>query len=149
MGIQLVKGDILKSNCQVTTITINCVGAMGKGLALTAAKKYPYLETEYKRLCIEKYFSPGDPKLLSIEGKKFLLFPTKDHWRHRSKIEWIDNGLQQIRQNIHIFESLALPPLGCGNGGLNFYSVFNLMLKHLEGLDCKIDIYVPSPKGES
>ena len=141
--IELVRGDIFESTCQVTGITINCKGAMGKGLALTAALKYPELEQRYKTLCNEKRFIPGHPRLMTVEDKKFLMFPTKDHWKNKSKIEWVDTGLGLIKKNIDRFESLALPPLGCGNGGLDFYSVLNLMIRHLEGSKCRIEIYPP------
>ena len=141
--IYLVEGDIFQSDCEVITITINCVGAMGKGIALTAALKYPELERRYKELCKQGKFLPGHPRLLNVDGKRFLMFPTKDHWRGNSRIEWIDTGLRKIRKNVKLFNSLALPALGCANGKLDFEDVFELMKKYLGDLDCRIDIYPP------
>ena len=144
MGLCLVYNNIFYSNCEVITITVNCVGVMGKGIALTAAKMYPELESRYKILCEQNLILPGKPRLITLQDKKkFLLFPTKNHWRYDSQIEWINNGLRLLSQNLQEFKSIALPPLGCGNGNLNFLDVFNLILKHLEGVDCRIDIHVP------
>ena len=146
--LKLIEGDIFQSDCEVITITINCVGVMGKGIALTAKIKFPELEKKYRELCRQKKFLPGHPRLLTVDSKKFLMFPTKDHWRGNSKIEWIDTGLKKIRQNSHLFKSLALPALGCANGKLNFSDVLILMKKHLEELENRIDIYQPYNKGD-
>ena len=141
--IRLFNGDLFESTADIITITVNCVGVMGKGIAKTAALKYPELEKQYKRLCKEGKVKPGCPFRITIGDKQFLMFPTKDHWRNDSKIEWIDSGLAKLAENLDKFDSIALAPLGCGNGNLNFYSVFNLMLKHLEGKDCDIRVYPP------
>ena len=141
--IKLCKGNILDSKTEIITITVNCYGAMGKGLALEAKKKYPKLFEHYKKLCDTKQIKPGKPILVKSDGQRFLLFPTKDHWRYPSKIEWINEGLRRIKNNIDKFDSISLPPLGCGNGGLDFYDVLDLMIKHLEGVPVDIKIYVP------
>lgn len=143
--IRFYQGDILNCSADTITITVNCKGVMGKGLALQAKKQHPTLFNLYKRLCDEGEMKPGEPRLAECDGKKFILFPTKDDWRNPSQMEWIDSGLAIIAKNIDKLGSLALPPLGCGNGGLNFYGVLNLMLKHLEGIDADIRIY---PKGQ-
>lgn len=143
MSIVLMKGDLFESKCEILTITVNCVGIMGKGIALTAAQKYPRLKKEYKQLCNVKRIEPGSPIIVNAHDKKFLLFPTKDHWRNNSKIEWIEKGLSLIRKNCPFVRSLALPPLGCGNGNLDFDEVYDLMMKYLCDVDCDIHIYPP------
>ena len=142
--ITLVKGDIFESQCDVITITVNCRGVMGKGIALMAKMKFPELFQNYRILCNHGKIKLGYPILHTIStGEKFLLFPTKDHWRYNSKLEWIESGLIELKRIIHQIDSLALAPLGCGNGKLNFDDVLDLIFKHLEDADCQINVYVP------
>ena len=143
--IRLVKGDMFDSKCEVLVITVNCKGAMGKGIAKDAAQLYPELEARYKELCEAGVIKPGCPYMPSLPNldKKFILFPTKDDWKDDSKLEWINRGLSKLGPKISQFKSVAIPPLGCGNGNLEFLQVFNLMLKHLEGKRCIIHIYPP------
>ena len=139
--IQLIEGNIFGSESQVIGITVNCVGAMGKGLALEAAQKYPELEQKYKKICREKLIRPGDVKIIESNGRQFMLLATKGHWRYNSKYFWVEKILLNIRKRSSEFSSLALPLLGCGNGKLKWNRVLNLMLKYLEGSNCHIEIY--------
>ena len=140
--LQYMEGDMFTSTTQVLTITVNCVGAMGKGIALTARQKYPQAYQHYKGLCKDGKIKPGEPTLIFTE-RPLLLFPTKDNWRNPSQIEWIDEGLRRIALNIDKFDSLALPPLGCGNGGLQWSNVEELIQHHLSNINRYIEIYPP------
>ena len=119
---------------------------MGKGIALQAKKKYPELYHKYKDICDNKKMQPGKPRLLTISSsnKRFLLFPTKDHWKYPSKYEWIEEGLKRIRENQNkIKNGLALPPLGCGNGQLDWIRVRKMIVNNLK--DCDFDLYIYEP----
>ena len=128
-------------------ITVNCRGAMGKGIALQAKKKYPDLYRYYKGLCDKKEIKPGRPRMVKMSSHKypFLLFPTKDDWRNPSKYEWIETGLKKIKENEDKITKLALPPLGCGNGQLEWEKVRDLIIKYLDDADFETYIYIAKP----
>ena len=133
--------DIFETSAKTITITVNCVGVMGKGIAKTAREQSPELFARYKKWCEAGEIRPGVPRL-TMNGR-YLLFPTKDHWRQPSQYAWIKEGLQRIRKNIHHLESIAIPPLGCGNGGLEWREVKLLTIGYLASLDIPIHIYPP------
>lgn len=113
-------GDIFTSNAQVLTNPINCVGVMGKGLAKEFKNKYPDVFNDYKLKCDNKEVKPGNPYL--VHGTPhILMFPTKDHWKDPSRLEWISNGLKLTKTicDRNYISTLALTYLGCGCGGLN------------------------------
>ena len=139
--IRFYPGDIFKSTADFITITVNCVGVMGKGLALQAKNLHPNLFSIYKEMCDKGEIKPGGVYPIKCDDKYFLLFATKDHWRNPSKLEWISSGLEQISKSEKL-KSIALPPIGCGNGRLNWYAVLNKILEHLEGSDIDVRIYV-------
>lgn len=112
--------------------TVNCVGVMGKGVALEFKRRWPDNFKAYKRLCGDKTLSPG--KMFVFDNNDFLTqdkhrylinFPTKQHWRSRSKIEYVKDGLIDFIEQVREFDikSVAVPPLGCGNGGLEWADV--------------------------
>ncbi len=111
--------------------TVNCVGVMGKGVALEFKRRWPDNFKAYKRMCDEKKLAPGrmfifDNNLLDSAKRRILInFPTKQHWRSQSKIEYIKDGLIDLVQQIRRLgiKSVVLPPLGCGNGGLEWAEV--------------------------
>lgn len=126
--------------------TINCVGVMGKGLAQVFKMKYPEMFTEYKEMCKRKIVHTGCLYPYSINNQvKVLNFPTKEHWRSPSRVEYIETGLSWIIDNykvLHI-KSIAFPPLGCGNGGLEWENIGPLMYEKLKDLPIDIEIYAP------
>ena len=126
-------GDIFQSNAQVITNTINCVGVMGKGLALAYKKKYPAMFSDYKARCDKGEVNPGQPYLWEDDKTQILNFPTKRHWKQDSLLSDVEEGLKYLAENYTQMgiSSLALPPLGCGLGGLNWSDVKNLINKHL------------------
>ena len=141
------EGDIFQSSAQVITNTVNCVGVMGKGLALAFKKKYPEMFRDYQERCHENQVKPGIPYLWENDRVQILNFPTKRHWREDSLISDIDNGLQYLAKNYDGMgiSSLALPPLGCGLGGLHWADVKALIDRYLGSLDL-LDVYVYEQK---
>jgi O-acetyl-ADP-ribose deacetylase (regulator of RNase III) len=132
----------LESTAQTLVNTVNCVGVMGKGLAKEFKDREPEMFSAYKRICEQKLLRPGKLWLYKGSTNWILNFPTKDHWRYPSKIEWIDQGLQKFVDG-HVdlgIREISFPRLGCGNGGLNWDDVRPLMERHLSPL--KISVFI-------
>jgi len=132
MTIEFKNGDMFDEPTEAIVNTVNCVGIMGKGVALEFKRRWPENFKKYKRLCADKKLSPGEMfifdnnNFLSSENHRFLInFPTKRHWRSRSKIEYVKDGLVDLVEQVRRLgiKSVALPPLGCGNGGLEWSDV--------------------------
>ena len=144
------KGDMLQAKVDALVNTVNTVGVMGKGIALQFKEAFPHNNRVYMEACKRGELEPG--KLLAVWddnlllGRKLIInFPTKKHWRQPSKYEYIKKGLVALKDLIQqeVVKSLALPPLGCGNGGLE-WSVVKPMIESQLG-DMPIDIYVYEP----
>lgn len=136
---------MFESPAQVLVNTVNTVGVMGKGIALTFKKLYPKMYNEYKKYCEEKLFDVGKLFLYKTPGKWILNFPTKKNWRNPSKMEYIELGLQKFVNTYKEkgIKSIAFPELGCGNGGLDFSTqVKPLMDKYLSNLDINVYVYL-------
>lgn len=143
---------ILNSRMQTITNTVNCVGVMGKGVALRFKNAHRANYNEYVERCHRGEVRPGVPFVSNADEKRdkpdlqlVLNFPTKDHWRNPSQIEWIEAGLQTLAENYEAWgiKSLALPPLGCGLGGLEWGQVWPLMQRYLGDLPIDIEVWVP------
>lgn len=143
--ITYMKGNILESSAQVVTNPVNCVGVMGKGLALQFKNKYPIMFKDYVKQCAAGNIKPGKPYLWEDDFVQILNFPTKRHWRDNSLLIDIEDGLKYLASNYDNMgiDSLAIPPLGCGLGGLDWVDVKYLMEKYLSGIDLEVYIYVP------
>ena len=121
-------GDIFQENVQALVNPVNCVGIMGAGLALQFKKKFPENFKAYEKVCSQDEMRPGKMfvfRQMDHEPEFIINFPTKRHWRDKSRMEDIDSGLAAladiVRQcDIH---SIAVPPLGCGLGGLTWHMV--------------------------
>ena len=140
--VEYIEGDIFSSPAQVIVNTVNTVGVMGKGLALAFKKRYPDMFDKYRKACENHQLTVGKLMLFYEPDHWILLFPTKDHWRYPSKLEYIESGLKVFtsiysEKNI---SSIAFPRLGCGNGELNWNDVRPIMEKYLKPLP--IDIYI-------
>ncbi len=140
--IEYIEGDIFSSPAQVIVNTVNTVGVMGKGLALAFKQRYPEMFACYRTACEKRQLKIGKLMLWYAPDHWILLFPTKEHWRNPSKLEYIENGLIKFvntyaDKNI---TSIAFPRLGCGNGELNWDDVRPLMERYLKPLP--IDIYI-------
>ncbi len=142
--IQYISGNLFTSNAKVLVNTVNTVGVMGKGIAYDFKKYYPKMFKEYKQLCDTNQFNIGDLNLYKTPNKWILNFPTKEHWRSPSKIEFIEKGLQKLVQDAHRLQinDIAMPKLGCGNGGLDWESeVKPIVEKYLKKSPINISIY--------
>ena len=142
-GIQIRPGaDLFAQDCAAIVNTVNCVGIMGKGLALTVRNRYPACYNAYRAACRRGQVRPGRLHLWRNmanrpgQARWIVNFPTKDHWRQPSRLEWIDQGLEALVELIQQekIPSLAVPPLGCGLGGLNWAEVEPLILHYLQPL---------------
>lgn len=145
--IQYVIGDIFESPAETIVNPVNCVGVMGAGLALGFRKRYPDMFKRYQLACDKGKLRPGVLMYYQAHGHKVINFPTKDDWRNKSEIEWIESGLRNFVKNYEKrgVRSVAFPPLGCGLGGLKWRDVDALFQKYLG--DLPIDVYIHQPKG--
>jgi len=140
--IEFKTGNIFSSTAQTLVNPVNCKGIMGAGLALEMKKRYPKMFTSYKNICNKNLLEPG--KLQLWKGEQWILnFPTKNHWKDSSKIEYIELGLDKLIESYKAkgITSIAFPKLGAGLGGLEWEKVRDLMIKKLNHLDIKIEIY--------
>lgn len=147
MVIKYTQGNIFESNCQALINTVNCEGKMGKGLAYQFKKKFPEMEQDYVKVCEHGELYPG--KLHIYQENKVLIinFPTKNKWREKSKIEYIINGLKNLKEEIvkRDIKSVAIPPLGAGNGGLNWNEVKSEINRELLDMENVVfEVYEPS-----
>jgi len=139
-------GNLFESKATTIVNTVNCVGIMGKGIALDFKNRYPDMFNEYVELCRNNQIKPGEPYIYrDLIGTSIINFPTKDHWKSPSKLSYVVAGLKWFVENYKKLEisSIAFPPLGCGNGGLSWEVVGPIMYKALKGLPIEIEIYAP------
>jgi len=149
--IQFKIGNLLDSNAEALVNTVNTDGVMGKGIALQFKNEYPGNYKEYRKACkngdigIGKLFVYEEESLLG--GKKLIInFPTKTTWRKPSEYSYIEAGLEDLIKIIkeRNIRSIAIPPLGAGNGGLDWNIIKDLLLSSLKDLDCEITIFEPN-----
>jgi O-acetyl-ADP-ribose deacetylase (regulator of RNase III) len=149
MQIAFKKGNIFNTKAQTIVNTVNCVGVMGKGIALVFKLRYPKMFDIYKEHCKNKLIGIGKLWLYKGEpGASWVLnFPTKFHWKYPSKLEYIERGLQKFVESYKSqgISSIAFPLLGTHNGGLDRDEVFALMKKYLTDCDIPIEIYEYDP----
>lgn len=154
--IEYKTGNIFDSNVQALVNTVNCVGVMGRGLALQFKNKFPDNFKAYEKACQQQQVQPGKMFVFNtqqlISPQYLINFPTKRHWRGKSKIEDIEAGLDDlvnVLQQYHI-ESVAIPPLGAGLGGLDWQKVKYLIESKLLPLtDTRILVFEPLPTQDS
>ncbi|CZE46271.1 macro domain-containing protein [Campylobacter geochelonis] len=150
--LKVKMGNIFNSKCQTIVNTINCVGVMGAGIAYEFRLRYPNMYEKYLNLCnfdnpnrIKTgnlwLYTPSNNEIQSF--KQILNFPTKNHWKFPSKIEFIEAGLNKFSQTYKDkgITSIAFPLLGADKGGLDKEVVLNLMKKKLEKLDLDVEIW--------
>lgn len=144
--VTFVKGDIFKSPSQVLTSAVNCVGVMGKGVALEFKNRYPQMFCDYKMKCEQGSVKLGQPYLWEDDSAQVFNFPTKRHWRDNSLLQDIDDGLKYLAASYEKMgiQSIAMPALGCGLGGLSWSEVRPLIVKHLGAIP-DLDVYVYEP----
>jgi O-acetyl-ADP-ribose deacetylase (regulator of RNase III) len=144
-------GNLLDSKAEALVNTVNTIGVMGKGIALQFKNMFPNNYKLYLNACKNNEVAVG--KLLVIEdeslltGKKIIInFPTKTTWRLPSEYKYIEEGLEELVKLIknENIQSIAIPPLGSGNGGLDWNKVKEIIEKYLVNVDCNIQIYEPT-----
>jgi O-acetyl-ADP-ribose deacetylase (regulator of RNase III)/uncharacterized protein YwgA len=139
-------GDIFESHAQTLVNTVNCVGIMGKGVALEFKNRFPQMFQDYVRACERGEIQLGKPYLYKRTIEPWILnFPTKDHWRGVSRLSDIIAGLNFITQHYKQWgvTSLAVPPLGCGQGQLEWRVVGPTLFRHLSALEIPVELYAP------
>lgn len=144
--IRYVSADILAAQAQALVIPVNCRGVAGAGLALAARKHFPAWFNAYKHACqTGRLKSPGDLDLYRQDAQWLVSFATKGHWQEKSSLSAVEAGLMRLAElaRRQPFESLAVPALGCGLGGLAWKSVRRLIEKRLTKLPCQVQAYLP------
>lgn len=148
MSIVLTTGNLLESTTEAIVNTVNCEGYMGKGLAYQFKLNFPENNKDYIKACKDGRLYIGKVHYFLENNKIIINFPTKDKWRQKSKMDYIEKGLDSLIEVIERLniKSISIPPLGSGNGGLVWCEVKELILKKLSKFDnsVKILIYEPS-----
>lgn len=150
--IELTSGDILKDEAEAIVNTVNCVGVMGRGIALQFKNAWPENYKAYEAACTRKEVQPGRMFIFEIgqlAAPRYIVnFPTKRHWRGNSRIEDIESGLVALVSEIKVrnIHSIAIPPLGSGLGGLDWNEVRPLIEKYLAPL-AGVAVRIYEPKG--
>ncbi len=149
--IELTIGDILRANVEALVNTVNCVGIMGRGIALQFKNAYPANFRAYGAACAHKDVQPGRMFVFEtreLTGPKFIInFPTKRHWKGKTRMEDIDSGLVALTAEIRArgIRSIAIPPLGSGLGGLSWGEVRPRIEAALRGIDdLRVIIFEPN-----
>jgi O-acetyl-ADP-ribose deacetylase (regulator of RNase III) len=134
--------SLFDSPAQTLVNTVNTVGVMGKGVAKTFRERYPKMYTEYRKICDRSQLSIGYLHLWKGDDRWVLNFPTKTTWRLPSKLEYVEMGLETFVNNYEKMGivSASFPPLGCGNGNLDWKDVRPVLESYLSKLS--IPIYV-------
>ncbi|MBN1408238.1 MAG: macro domain-containing protein [Calditrichaceae bacterium] len=139
-------GNILESKAQTLVNTVNVVGVMGKGIALEFKNRFPEMYKDYKIRCDKGEVVLRKPYLFKRLFEPWIInFPTKEHWRSVSRIEDIKNGLIYLIDHYKEWgvKSLAIPPLGCGNGQLEWEEVGPIIYQALNRIDIPVELYAP------
>lgn len=140
-----VTGNLLRDDAQALVNTVNTVGVMGKGLALQFKRAYPEVFRVYEAACQAGDVLPGRilPVRLADTDRWVLNFPTKRHWRQPSRLVDIATGLDDLVRVLSELKirSVAVPPLGCGNGGLDWAVIRPLIIQRLGALPVEVRLY--------
>lgn len=157
MSVSLVRGDLLKqADVDAIVNAVNCVGVMGKGIALQFKNQWPANFRAYAAACRRKEVRPGTMFVHDAGGlvkPNFIVnFPTKDHWRGKSRIEFVRDGLDDLVRQVDRLgiQSIAIPPLGCGNGGLDWETVRPIIEQAFAQLrDVEVRLFEPQGAPDS
>src|SRR5260370_12505295 len=143
--IKVTSGDVLSSSAQTLVNTVNCVGIMGKGVALAFKRRYPDMFEDYVRRCDRGDMQMGRPYVYRADDHLIVNFPTKLHWRAVSRLDDIIDGLNYLEAHYQEWgiKSIAVPPLGCGNGQLEWAVVGPTLYRHLSRLNIPVELYAP------
>ncbi|MDE6417842.1 MAG: macro domain-containing protein [Duncaniella sp.] len=152
--IRFKKGNIFDEPVEAIVNTVNLVGVMGKGIALQFKERFKKNFKLYKDACRDHTIAIGRPLVVEEwNGRDILVinFPTKIHWRNPSEYEFVSKGLAALREIIETrqIKSIAIPPLGAGNGGLDWERVKPMIMQSLSDTDCDVVVLEPGEKAES
>ncbi|AYL96549.1 macro domain-containing protein [Mucilaginibacter celer] len=149
--ITYTQGNLLADKAEALVNTVNCVGVMGKGIALAFREAFPLNYKLYRAACAAGEVQPGKLFIVSdfnlfYGQKRIINFPTKTDWRKPSQYEYVESGLKALvgHLNANPVATLALPALGCGNGGLNWERVKEMIESQLGDLPAAISVYEPA-----
>ncbi|PCD04197.1 Appr-1-p processing protein [Sphingomonas spermidinifaciens] len=148
--IRFTQGNLLDADVEALVNTVNTVGVSGKGIALMFKEAFPENFRSYEAASKAGEIAPGGLFITErhdMLGPRYIVnFATKKHWRHPSKLEWIRDGLEALKREIGArgIRSVAIPPLGAGNGGLRWGEVKPLIVEALRDADCEIVVYEPT-----
>ena len=153
--IEFRRDNLLEADTEALVNTVNTVGVMGKGIALQFKKKFPENFKAYKRACDKEAVKIGKMftvPLGSLTNPRYIInFPTKKHWRGKSRIEYVREGLNDLLREIeHLkIHSIALPPLGCGNGGLDWEDEVRPLIEAAFARVPEVQVYAFAPHLET
>ena len=153
--IRFVEGNIFDAHTDAIVNTVNLVGVMGKGLALQFKERFKHNYSEYKIACKNGTIAIGHSLVVEeyMQNRRFLIinFPTKNHWRNPSKYEYVEKGLDNLIDIIleYDIKSIAIPPLGAGNGGLDWKRVRQIIIERMSQIECEILVYEPGHVSQS
>lgn len=148
--ITFTQGNLLEARAQALVNTVNTVGVMGKGIALMFKDRFGDNFRQYAAACKAGQVQTGKMFITEpaeLDGPRWLVnFPTKQHWRSPSRLEWVAEGLQDLRRFLldKQVKSIAIPPLGAGNGGLDWAAVREQIEQALGDLDVEITVFEPT-----
>lgn len=144
--VKVLIGKLLESKAQTLVNTVNCVGIMGKGIALEFKERFPEMFKDYVARCARGEIRLGRPYLYkSLVPPWILNFPTKEHWRSVSRLKDIVCGFEYLLRHYKEWgiSSMAVPPLGCGHGQLEWRIVGPTLYRYLSKLDIPVELYAP------
>lgn len=144
MAYKELTGNIFNTKAMAVVNTVNCVGAMGKGIALDFKLRYPEMFKDYQRICFQHILKPGQILPYRKSSPIILNFAIKDDWKDPSRIEWVEETLQKFVANYRAMgiTSVAFPWMGAMNGGIPVEIIKRLMRKYLSSLPDDIDVEV-------
>lgn len=145
--IEFVTGNIFDSGADCLINTVNCEGFMGKGIAYQFKMRFPQNNLDYVKACKSGKLRIGTIHYFREEGVWVVNFPTKNKWREKSKIDYIEKGLDQLAKFIAEYKPqiIAIPPLGCGNGGLDWKVVKSIIVEKLQSIGNEYTFLVYEP----
>jgi O-acetyl-ADP-ribose deacetylase (regulator of RNase III) len=144
MSYKEISGNLFSSKAQALVNTVNCVGVMGKGIALEFRRRFPEMFKEYLQQCSNKEIKPGNVYYYPHKDKLILNFAIKDHWKYPSKIEWVESCLKQFLREYKQkgITSVAFPWMGAMNGRIPLHIIKNSMRTHLQYIaDIDIEVF--------
>lgn len=141
----VINGDLFNAPETYKVVTVNTVGAMGRGIALSCKERYPKIYRDYQQACRKKLYFPDD--VMVFEEEKVILLATKHDWKAPSSVELITLGLHALKRNLALLNApVALPPLGMVNGWLKKpqrAEIFSLIVELFHRQDCCVRMYLP------